>query len=225
MTTSDVLRALIERWYILIAGICVTMVAVLWLQASAGLYQMQVDVQFLPPPSFVRDATNNPENDLVALAGLIERQVDPQDERLEPALADAPLAGLGVTTGTMVVLPNEDGQFDYAFRQPLLRVKTVGRSPEEASTLLYQRVTMIEQALDAVQAKDGVVPRNRIGSRLVPAIPPVQVAAGSVPIATAVASLLGLGLTCVACVFADRFLVKHRPRRGGGAPSSRATAS
>jgi len=231
MTTGDLLRAMVVRWYITLVGVLLTTMAVLTVRGTDGVYETQVDVQFLPPVGFVRTASNNPDNDLVAMAGLIEREMNLEGERLEPASPDVPLSGMGVRTGTMVVLPNEDGQFDFTFREPVLRVKAVGASAEQAEELREGRVREINEILARLQASDGVPPRERMDTRQVPAIPPVKLVGGSTDRAAAVTGLLGLLLTGMACVLVDRLLVSHRWgsrlrwRRNGREGSGPATTS
>lgn len=224
MTTGDLLRAVIVRWYVTLAGLVLTAVGVVAVHSAPEVYETQVDVHFLTRPGFVRDATNNPDNDLVAVAGLVEREVR-ADDRLEPAAADVPLAGLGVTDGSMIVLPNEDGQFDFTFRQPVLRVKAVGTTAEEAGAWRDERVAEIRGVLDRLQSEDGIEARERIRTRLVPAVPPVGTVSNSPDRAAAVSGILGLGLTGLAAVILDRLMLRHRPRRRDEAGSGRATTS
>lgn len=212
MTTGDLLRAMVVRWYITLVGVLLTALAVLAVRGTPGVYETSVDVQFLPPSTFVRTANNNPDNDLVAMAGLVEAELNRDGERLQPASPDVPLSGMGVRTGTMVVLPNEDGQFDFTFREPLLRVKAVGASAEQAEDLRDQRVREIRDVLERLQVNDGVPARDRMGTRLVPAVPPVAAVGGATDRAAAVTGMLGLLLTGAACVLGDRFLVSHRWR-------------
>jgi hypothetical protein len=218
MTTGDLLHALVVRWYVTLVGLVLTAFGVLAMHSATPVFETQVDVQFLAPSNFKQVGEKDPANDLVAMAGLVERETKRSGDRLEPASADVPLSGLGVTEGTLVVLPNRDGQFDYSFNQPVLRVKAVGPTAARAAGLRDERVADIVDALTRLQRAQGVPPEERIGTRLIPPVPPVGEVSGGRSRATAVLGLLGLVLTAVAAVAVDRLLVRHRlrrPERGG----------
>jgi hypothetical protein len=213
MTTGDLIHTLVVRWYVTLGGLLLTAVAIAVVHSGGPAFETKVDVQFLPPSSFKQVGENSPDNDLVAMAGLVARETRLSNDRLEPAWADAPLSGLGVTEGTMVVLPNQDGQFDFSFDDPVLRVKAVGPSPERAADLRDERVADIEETLARLQEADGIAPRDRIATRLIPPVPPVGDVSGPRNRALALIGLLGLGLTACLAVASDRVLLRHRHQR------------
>ena len=224
MTTGDLFRAVVSRWYVALAGLLLTVLAVWLVQSRGGVYQTRVDVQFLPPPNITRTAVNNPDNDLVAIAGLVEREIERDPHEQQPASDDVPLAGMGVREGTMVMLPNSDGQFGYYFPDPVLRVQAVGESAGSAASSRAATVRTIRAALVRVQDKQHIAPERRVRTRLVPRVPPVIYEPGSPRRAGAVTGLLGLALTLVACVHGDRLLT-HRRRSRPAAGSVRATTA
>jgi hypothetical protein len=224
MTTGDLIHVLVVRWYVTLSGLVVTAVGILVLASGTPVFETQVDVQFLAPSSFEQVGENDPANDLVAMAGLVERESELSDDRLEPAWADTPLSGLGVTEGTMVVLPNQDGQFDFSFSEPVLRVKAVGPSAARAVSLREERVADIRATLARLQEEEGIPPEDRIDTRLIPPVPPVGEVTGQRNRALALLGLLGMGVTAAAAVAFDRVLVRHRlrrpERRGSGAATN-----
>jgi hypothetical protein len=208
MTTGDLIHVLVVRWYVTLVGLIVTAGGGLLLLGADPVFETKVDVQFLAPSSFEQTADNDPANDLVAMAGLVERETRVGNDRLAPAWDDAPLSGLGLTEGSMVVLPNQDGQFDYSFSVPVLRVKAVGPTAERAESLRDERVADIEQTLERIQA--GLPPDQRITTRLIPPVPPVGEVSGHQDRALALFALLGMVLTAVVAVAVDRVMVRHR---------------
>lgn len=223
MTTGDLIHVLVVRWYVTLGGLILTAVGGLVLHSGAPVFETRVDVQLLAPSSFEQAGDNNPANDLVAMAGLVERETRLSNERLAPAWPDAPLSGLGLAEGSMVVLPNEGGQFDFSFDVPVLRVKAVGPSAARAASLRDDRVADIEQTLARLQEADRIPPEDRITTRLIPPVPPVGEVSGHRDRALALFALLGLGLTAVAAAAVDRVVVRHRLGKLGPTGSGVAT--
>ncbi len=213
IATADVLHRVVRRWYLALLGLLITLGAMALVAGSDGVYETRADLHFLPPKDFVVSDGSNPVNDLVAIAGLVEREVNQGERRPTPASPDTWLAGMGVEDGTSVVLPNQDGQFGYSFHEPYLRVQAVGATADRARTLRTETVAEIEQALARVQAADGVPERDRVRTRLVPRVPPVLHRGGAPRIAIGVSGLLGLVGTGLVCVHGDRLLRKRSRSR------------
>lgn len=213
MTTGDLVRALLACWYVVLAGVLLTCAVAYLVHGRTGVYQTVVDVQFLPPSHPTVTRNDNPNDDLVALAGLVEREVGVDSGREEPVSPDVTLADMGVREGVAVVLPNAGGQWNYFFAQPKLRVQAVAGSPEEAERLRDDTVGRIRATLHRIQVDDGAAPANHVVTRQVPGRAPVTYAAGSPSRAGAVTLLVGGFLTCVAAVHVDRLLTRRRRRR------------
>lgn len=210
MTTGDLIRVLVVRWYATLGGLFLTAVVGLVLHSADPVFETKVDVQFLAPSSFEQTGDNNPANDLVAVAGLVDRETRLGNDRLAPAWPDTPLSGLGLAEGSMVLLPNRDGQFDFSFDVPVLRVKAVGPSAARAASLRDARVADIEETLARLQEAERIPPEDRITTRLIPPVPPVGEVSGHRDRALALVALLGMGLTAVAAAAVDRLAVRHR---------------
>jgi hypothetical protein len=216
MTLGNVLHILRARWPLTAAGLLLTVVAVAVLSARSGVYTTSVDVQLIPPEHVGTGISPSPETSLIALAGLVEREVGDEVQRTEPVSPDATLAGLGVDRGTLVTLPNYGGQWNYFFEVPVLRVQAVAPTAAEATQRRNAAVAEIAATLRSIQADDGVPADNRATTRLVPRMPPVTDQRGSVPRAALAAGLLGLALTVAAVVGVDQLRHRRgRPRRVG----------
>lgn len=228
MTTGDLFRTLLRRWYVVVIGLLATFAGAVAVHGQEGVYTTRVDVQLIPPPtdtSLAETRLVDPNDALIALAGLIERELgDDEVDRREPVSPDTGLVDIGVVDGTLISLPNSGGQWGNMFNQPVLRVQAVAPTAEEAADRRNQAVASVRDVLERLQDQDGVAPRFRVASRLVPASPPVRYAAGHPTRATAVTGLIGLGLTCGAAVAMDR-LMRHRSHRRARARVEPATTT
>ena len=214
MTLGNVLRTLRTRWYVAAAGTLLTLVGVLVLSGRTGVYTTTADVQLIPPERMTSTGSPSPVVGLVALAGMVQREVGDDVHRTEPVSPDAPLAGLGVKSGTLITLPDSGGQWNHFFEVPALRVQTVAPTAEEATRRRDAAIRSIAAKLLEVQASDGVAPRSRVTIRVVPKLAPVVHERGSVLRAGFAGVVLGLLLTAVATVQVDR--LRHRRARSVG---------
>lgn len=224
MTTSDLLSLVLRRWYAVLAGVALTVVVAMLVLGRGGVYESQVDVRLLPPAKAATSGVGNPNTDLVALAGLVERRVNGGRHDDRSVSAEVPLSGLGVRSGTRVLLPNLGGQWNHYFPDPVLRVQAVGPTPAAAADLLEERVVEINRVLEQLQADAAVPPRSRVGTRQVPDAPQVVYRSGSKKAAVAAVGVLGLALTLSLTVIADA-LLSHRRRTSARPLASAASAS
>ncbi|WP_110182141.1 hypothetical protein [Nocardioides solisilvae] len=214
MTTVELLRRLLRRWYVVAAGLVATAAVAAAVASPAPLFVSRVDVVLVAPP----DDTLAPElvsrgEDLIALAGLVERLVNEGRPR-EPGTAQVvPLEGTGVRRGVQVTLPNAGGQWDHSFVAPVLDVQAVGTSRAEVVALRDDVLDRVVRTLRQTQADDGVPPRRRATARVVPEDGPVVPAGGHPTRAAAAAGVVGLLLTALAGLLVDGVLVRRRARR------------
>ena len=148
---------------------------------------------------------------MVATAGLVERLVN--EGAQPPATSDmVTLLGRGVRDGTSVVLPDSGGQWAQNFDRPVLVVEVTGPSADDVAARLSAAVGEVEWTLERIQVEEGVRPRDRITTSMVPAEPRVRVEQGHRGAALGMTLLLGLLLTAVSAVSVDR-LARTRPWR------------
>lgn len=203
MTTGDVLRAMLTRWYATLICFALTAVIVLWVHSQPGVYTTQVDVQLVPPQEPITGVT---KDDLIALAGVVEREIGDGTDREEPTSSEVTLAGLGVVEGISVTLPNSGGQWSHFFNHPLLRVQAVSRSADRAAEHREGAVARITAVLERIQVDSGALPGSLATVRLVPAQPQVAYEDGRKLRAMATTGLLGMALSLTAVVLVDRFM-------------------
>ncbi len=215
MTTSDVLAAVRRRWRWSLVGAVCTILAIALVHARPGVYETQVDVMFLAPAGTDANAMISSTDSLVDMAGLVERKLN--QGRALPATAspDVPLSGRGVRHGSLVLLPNDGGQWDYHFTRPALVVQAVGTNAREAVRDRDLAVARIRDTLVRLQDRDGVAASDMIRTRVVPPATAVTYSAGDRPAAVAATGALGAAVSLVLLVQLDRRLLR-RARVGKG---------
>ena len=181
MTLGNVLRTLRTRWYVAAAGTLLTLVGVLVLSGRTGVYTTTADVQLIPPERMTSTGSPSPVVGLVGAAGMVEREVGDDVHRTEPVSPDAPLAGLGVKSGTLITLPDWGGKAEPLLEVPALRVQTVATTAEEATaTVATPRSGRSRRSCSRSRRSDGVAPRSRVTIRLFRKLAPVVHERGSV---------------------------------------------
>jgi hypothetical protein len=212
VTTYGVFRALARRWYVLLLGIAATAYVASALLSRPGVYFVSGEVYLTAPASARVDGIGDSSASLIAMAGLVEREVNADANVEEPVSPDVTLLGMGVRHGTQVTLPNSGGQWNYYFTRPVLLVQAVAGTSEEAQRLYDGLVAKVVDTLGEDQVADGIAEDSRVTTRLVPRTSVVEYADGYPSRAAAVVALLGLAATVVVSVLLDHVLIR-RPRR------------
>ncbi|MET0447770.1 MAG: hypothetical protein ABWX74_12465 [Aeromicrobium sp.] len=214
MTTSELAGIMRRRWYVVALGVVLLAGALHVVASRPGVYWAQVDVVILAPKSTrFPNVIEQTSQSIIAMAGLVERDVNKGVEEPATASASASLAGMGVRDGYLVRLPNSGGQWANNFDRPVVDVQVVGPDETVVRARLVALVDDVERALAARQTADGVAPKNRITASSTPAAAPVFYMDGNPKKALLVTLLLGGGLISAGTVGADRLLTAHARRR------------
>lgn len=228
MTTIQVLSIMRRRWYVVILGLVLLAAAVHITASRPGVYWSQADVVILAPKSERYPNTiEQSSQSLVAMAGLVERDVNRGRTTTATSSAGVSLAGEGVRDGDAIKLPNGGGQWATNFDRPVLDIQVVGPDRAAVEAHMSSRVEDVIQALDARQDSLHVPEVTRITASVTPSTPQVFYLNGSPLKAVGAILLLGAGLIPTAAVLVDRLLNhsrSRRRRRGATALSSSATA-
>ena len=213
MTTHDLSVILRRRWYVVVLGLALLAGTLHVVASRPGVYWTQVDVVVLAPKSArYPNVIEQTSASLIAMAGLVERDVNGGAHPPATASAAVTLAGEGVRDGYSITMPNGGGQWANDFSRPVIDVQVVGPSEATVRRRLAVLVGRIERTLDERQATDQVPPVNRITASSSPTAAAVLHLEGSTKKAMAVTLLLGGALIPVATVGADRLLA-NRTRR------------
>lgn len=189
MTFWDLLAIAWRRWYVTLAGVLLTGLALLGLAQVSPVYLSQVTVVLLPPVASGGNGLGEASSSLINMAGVVARAMGAGDSQ---AVSDsATLAGEGRQEGYLVKQPNDGGQWNYAFNDPELSVQAVGATPQEAEATMNQALDTIDATLTRLQDAEGVRPANRIRTELVPSTPQVREVGGNTVRAFAATVLTG----------------------------------
>jgi hypothetical protein len=214
MTMARLLRLLIRRWYVVVAGVACTWLACTALMLTPPVYAAQMDVVFVVPggvaSSRADDAFAEPLINFASIVAVRVHAVRPSVKLSSPTAA---LYGLGVREGVSVSLADAGGQWESVFNRPVIRIQAVDSSPERVASVIDEVVVDIASAATSIQDESGVGKGARIGIETVPQKAEVFTYSRtrtSEAKATAAAALLGLSLTACAAALSDRWA---RPRR------------
>lgn len=227
MTVFAMLGAARRAWFIVVAGLGLTVAVGLGVAGTTGTYWAQVDVVFL---GAVTDTRPNPlgysSQRLVDVASVIQRDVTKTTDQTQVVSPSIYLIDTGVRNGWWIRLPNSGGQWTLSYDRPALDVQVVGDTPDAVLAKMQVLLTEINAALDRRQDAARVDRDQRVTTSVSP--PPaveVHFSQGPVKRALLMTVLLGLGLTLAAADWWDRRGLGARVGRlarpmgyGGSAP-------
>lgn len=213
MALLDILGIALRRWYVVVAGLVITLAVVHHIQTRPGVYWARTSVVFLAPTSTANpNAIETTSGGLIQTTGVVARMVNGSRTRPQPVSPRVTLADQGVRDGISVFQPNIGGQWANNYESASLVIDVTGPSESIVRTRTQRAVTRIEHALRTLQDQEGVDRFNRITAR--PSNDPAQIHydLGQPHRAEAVALLLGVGLTLTATVSLDGWLARRRRR-------------
>jgi hypothetical protein len=208
-----------RQWPMAVVGVLATLAGMFWAASSPGAYYQHVRVVFLPPP--MPHSVNRYEHlygEVVLAADRVARELGLDPRSPQPVSPEVTILEQGVRHGSIVRLPNSGGQWAYNYEDPVLDIEVAGGSRDEVARTTRELVTTIRERMSADQRAAAVPRALRIETMLSPAEPPVLYAHGSTGRALLAVLVLGVLLTLVAIVIADRWrrsthLRARRPRR------------
>ena len=226
MTTMDLLRLVLRRWYLMVLG-CVASVLVLHQSLHVPpVYFAQVKVVLLPPrddlfPNYLED----PRFDMTPLAGVI---VSDYNKGVRPPLlasSDTTLYGEGLRNAVQVRLANDGTQWLPIYSRPNIDVQVVGAQPAPVAAQAAEVGSELTALLQQRQDELGISSAMRVGALISPQEPVVVQIGGSRVRTLGSVALLGGALTAIAVVQFDRWVALRRrrqadPRRTPGADVS-----
>lgn len=214
MPIWDFPAAIRRFWYVVLAGLLVTM-ALVWAtyMHPNGSYYSKVTVALLPPQTVLRpNSFTSTSGSLIMTAGLLARMNDTQLLDLEPVSPDVTLVDLGVKHGTSVKLPDYGGQWANNFSRPVLIVEAVGSTEGEVNDRMDSAVSKIQQTLVTMETEANVQPVDKIRLELTPPSPEVRYLTGKRKFAALASVGLGLIGTIGSVVLLDRWRRRRAPQ-------------
>ena len=224
MTSRELLRLVLRRWYLLIAGVALTGV-VIWPAAhQPGVYWAQVDVVILPPTdeSFP-NKLEDPEVNLTALAGVVVADFNRGSLPLLTASADTTLYGEGKRDAIEVRMPNMGNQWTPLYTTPTIDLQVVGGDEESVRENVVATVGELRDLLAVRQQTLGVVSSARATMLASPNEPSVQHVTGSRARVAAAGGTAGIALTIAAIYWFEQLVAKRDRPLSSGTPKQQST--
>lgn len=210
MTTKELLRVFLRRWYVVVAGLLVTAgLCVFAVRLVPPTYTTAVSVLLLPPTSTL-NAEGNPYRALAGLqlaADVLARSVSDTETVNEIA----PPTG----TATYEVVR------DVTTSGPILLVTTQDSTDSGALDTLHAVLQVMPERLATLQTSAGAPPESLLTMSVIANTDVAEVDRKSQIRAVIVAAVLGLALTMLLAAAIDGALRKHS-RSGGGNQSETA---
>ncbi|MGR0159875.1 hypothetical protein [Paenarthrobacter nitroguajacolicus] len=222
MTAATFLGILLRRWYIVAIGLTLGLAGLGAIRSAEPVFWTQADVTFLAPerePAYW--ISGGSAMTLVEFADMVKRRVNQEAPSVELVLTRGTLYGAGVQQGFSVTLPNNGGQWNKTFSQPVLKVQVVDSSAERVNEVL---ATVLDRINDAtVQLQNEInVKGDRVATQTTPSTPEV-IFGGGTPVTRFKGAAVWIGLTLAAsslgAIYADWAMLR---RRGSGAHAKEA---
>ena len=216
MTAATFLGILLRRWYLVALGLVLGIAALGAIRSSEPVFWTEADVTFLAPerePAYW--ISGGSAMTLVEFADIVKRRVNQDQQAVDLSLTNGTLYGAGVQNGFSVTLPNNGGQWNKTFTQPVLKVQVVDSSAEAVNNVLNGLLERINNATKELQAEQSVK-GDLITTQTTPSKSEV-VFGGGTPVTrlkgAVVLEGLCLAVTSVATVYVDRLLLRRRASR------------
>jgi len=204
VTPWDLIRSMIRRWPILVAGAVCTAVLGYFAIGDDGVYYTRTDVVFLAPSSALYpNSLRTTSEDLIITAGVVSKAVTGPGRVTKYAAPDVTLIGIGVRDGWSIRLPDTGGQWASNFASQLLVVEAVAADPAAAKETLQELIDRIADELNSLQRDANVDPVNDITLSVLPEPATIYHVGGSKIRAVVMVGLLGAGATAALVVLLD----------------------
>lgn len=222
MTSRQLLRLLVRRWYLVLVGMTLTLVTLWPATHRPGVYWAQVNLLLLPPTSeYFPNILEDPQYSLSALAGVIVSDYNGQNEPPLMASAETTLYGEGRTSGVEVRMPNVGNQWKPLYPTATIDLQAVGASPQSVIEQVSDTTRTLDNLLATRQDQLHIDPSARVSMINSPKDPVVFYVTGSRARALGAGAIVGVGLTIAGVYWIERLLQvwRGRPRTGIPPPS------
>jgi hypothetical protein len=178
MSIWDALQALVHRWYVVVGGVVVAVMASYVALGAEGVYWTHAEVTFLAPTSAIfPNALRTTSSDLIITAGVVAKRVngnEPWNQMADPA---ATIVGQGILEGSQVKLPDVGGQWARVYSRQVLDIQVSGPTAQDVSERRTELISRVEAELAVLQSD--VAETDRITTTVVPAEPSIYYMHGS----------------------------------------------
>ncbi len=165
MTSSDLLRAALRRWYVVLVGAVISLGFVFVATHQPTVYWTQFNVLLIGPknpefPNYLED----PRYTLYPIVGLVVTDVNGGRPGMLTASTETNMVGQGIDDGVQVRVPNLGTQFRRDMSASYLDVQVAAPTPEQVSERFASTLEEIRGSLRERQDELGVVPGMRVSA-------------------------------------------------------------
>ncbi|GAA3796777.1 hypothetical protein [Cellulomonas soli] len=221
MTIWDLL---VTMWRQRVAVLLCAVLSLAVLQAVATEHQVyngRVSVMFLAPKDAPGNALATTTASLVSMAGVVARMANGPHDAPRTVSAEITLASMGVEQGWSIRQPNAGGQWETRYEDPVLDVRSTGRTLEEAQMSMVVALEQVDAALTQLEDAEQVPQALRIRTELSPEMPAYTMQGGSRMRALAVTAILCAIATGAVALGVDAFRSRPPSRHGSRRARSR----
>lgn len=207
MANWRMVRTLLRRWPIVVAGLVLTVAAAQGVARPDTVYFSRTELAFLAPASSAYpNALRTTSGALIVSAGVIARRVSGPGKVLKFASPDVTLVGQGIRDGWSLRSPDSGGQWASNFATQVLALEVVGPSISDVERQRSALIERVQKELSGLQVSWGVAAVNRISVIEVPERAVLYPVSGDRRRAVGVVGLLGLGATIYAALTGGSFM-------------------
>lgn len=218
MTLSDLIRAHLRRWPIVLIGMIAALAMAFLATRADPVYHARTEMVFLAPTSLKHpnELVTGSES-IIITAGIVAKRLNGADAGPQfNSQIVIPVGAPDLGQDTWIRLLDNGNQWVSNFDDQILLIDAIGATPEEAELRVVDAATRVSTELRALQEAQKVDPVNYISTRMSPAEPRVAEITPSRVRAAGMALLL-TALATVALVLA----LEVRARRNGTASTPR----
>lgn len=192
MTIWDLLRIARSHPILLVLVALVVATGVAAAARPVHVWNGTVRVVLLAPPSNPRNPYGSTSRSLVAMAGLVARDVEGFDSPPQTVDSYLTLPSQGVASGFQVRQHNRGGQWVSFYEDPSVDVQSTGPTHAAAKSAMQAGVDAVLSSLDDLQNSQSVPSDWRIRTQLTPQNPVYTMQSGSRVRAVGAAAALGV---------------------------------
>ena len=218
MTVDDLFQAAVRRWYVVLIGVLLTLASIQHVRSAPVVYYSKVTAVVLSPADDEVDQGNSLLiRGPVPLASLVVMDVNNQPNKVRASSDDATLYAMGYRSATWIHLQQAGNQWKATAAGPNIEIEAVDSTPEAVEDRTRTAMSEIGRALQKHQDDFHIKRADRAWIEQSPASPVILPYGASRGRAQGATLLLGICLTAVAVVLADRLLgaVGRRRARAG----------